>query len=134
MQLYSGKDGAVTIAGSEPPITQWSVNPTNELQAFRNSLSGNYTIVEPTFKDATFEINIDYDFDNNPFASPINIDIGTELTQVKLFLHGKTGDYWHFPKAVVTSTPQELVVDGKITTRLQCRASAAFGRPGNPVV
>ena len=48
----------------------------------------------------------DQDFDANPFQTPFDFSIGTELTNVRCYLNGTSGIYWHFPSAVVVSTPQ----------------------------
>jgi hypothetical protein len=61
------------------------------------------------------------------------VGVGTTLSNVKLFLNGTTGDYWDIPSFVVTDTPQQLAVDGKITTRVSGRSDGAFGYPGSPV-
>lgn len=137
MDFHSGIGGTATINGTELPVTGWDVDPSIEIVNFRNSKTDEFSVKEGTFKDATFTIRFDWDFDDNPFAAPIDVDLGTVLTNVRLWLRGGgaggTGNYWHFPLAIATGTPQSLETEGKITTSINATNSGAFGRPGNPV-
>src|SRR5271163_968181 len=88
-QFYSGVGGTASV-GSPPaelPVTDWEVRPTAQITRFRNSKSGPYDIIEANWLSATVHISIEYDFANNPFQSPASIQIGSRLTNVKLFLH-----------------------------------------------
>lgn len=135
MELHSGKTGTVTIASGtstvELPITNWNVDPTTEIVNFRNSKTGNYSVKESTFKDCTFSVAFDHDFDENPFAAPLSLDPGDELTNVKLFLNGGTSgtSFWLFPSAIVVGTPQTLEIEGKINTTINAEANGAWTKP-----
>lgn len=133
-EFHSGKGGTATVDGHELAVTVWDNNPATELARFRNSKTGNFTKKENTFQDSVFSITLDFDFLDNVFDSPVNVDIGAFLSQVKLYLHGTSGLYWHYPSAIVVSTPQRLEIDGRINTVINCEADGAFGRPGHPVV
>jgi hypothetical protein len=129
--FYSGFYGTAALGGSELPITQWIVQPTVELTPFKNSKSGGFIIREATFQDCAVEIDIDFDFGNNPFASSQSINVGAVLNNVKLYLHQSSagtldGLAWGFSSLIVDGTPQQLVVDGKITTKILCKGSGSF--------
>lgn len=131
MQFHSGKGGTVTIGGTELPITEWSVDPSVEIQRFHNSKTGDFAVKEGTFKDCPFTITLDFDLDENPFQTPITVQAGEEISTVKLILppDAATGKFWLFPVAVVVGTPQSLAVEGKITTTINCENSGTFSYP-----
>lgn len=133
MTFNSGKESTATIEGTELPTTEWSVDPSVEIVRFLNSKTDDYAIKKPTFKDCTFTITIDWDFDSNPFQTPTTLNIGTELTNVRLYLNGVASEYWHFPTAIVVGTPQSTSTEGKIVTTINCENSGEFGIPGSPV-
>ncbi|MGA2233319.1 MAG: hypothetical protein ABSH22_20645 [Tepidisphaeraceae bacterium] len=136
-QFYSGVGGTASV-GSPPvelPITDWQVRPTAQITRFRNSKTGPYDQVEAAWLNATVTISVEYDFDNNPFQAPAAIQIGTLLTNVKLYLHQSAagqldGSAWSFPTLMVTGTPQTLPVSGEnIVTQFTCVSSGPFSYP-----
>lgn len=136
MTLHSGKGGTATIANGtntvELPVTGWNVDPTTEIQRFRNSKTGNYSVKENTFKDCTFSIRTDLDFDGSIFLTAgLNIQPGDLLTNVKLFLNGGSSGtgFWLFSSAIVVGTPQSLEVDGRIETTINGEASGSWTKP-----
>jgi hypothetical protein len=137
MEFHSGIASTASVGGTELPSTGWDVDPTIEIVNFRNSKTDAYSLKEGTFKDVTFTIRVDYDFDANPFQAPVSIDVGTILSNVRLYLQGGgsggTGDFWHFPTAIVTGTPQSVETEGKISTTINATNSGEWGRPGSPV-
>jgi hypothetical protein len=136
-QFYSGVGGTASVGNPplELPITDWQVNPTAQTTRFRNSKSGPFDIVEANWLSATVTISIEYDFASSPFQSPAAIQVGSRLTNVKLFLHQSSpgqldGAAWMFSSLVVTSTPQTLPLTGRsITTRLSCTSDGPFTYP-----
>lgn len=133
--FHSGAFGTAAIGTSELPITGWEVQPTAELQQFKNSKSGGYVLREATFQDCSVMVLMDYDFANSPFSMPYAIAVGTTLTNVNLFLNQSVsgamdGSHWTFTSLIVDSTPQQLVVDGKITTKVMCKGNGSFTYPG----
>lgn len=134
MTFHSGKESTATVAGTELPTTEWSVDPSIDIQRFLNSKTDDYAVKEGTFKDCPFTISCDYDFDANPFQAPTAITIGTILTNVRLYVNGTSGDYWHFPSAIVVSTPMTTGTESKPTLTFNCENSGQFGYPGSPVV
>ncbi|MDP9175547.1 MAG: hypothetical protein M3O30_17025 [Planctomycetota bacterium] len=132
--FHSGFYGTASVAGNELPITQWEVQPTVELTQFKNSRSGGFVLREATFKDCQVAIHLDHDFGNNPFAAPFSIAVGALLSTVNLYLHQSAagalnGSFWSFSSLIVETTPQQLVVDGKITTKIICRGNGSFTYP-----
>jgi len=129
--FHSGSFGTAAIGTSEISITGWEVHPTAQLVEFKNSKSGGYVLREATFKDCSVTLDADFDFGNNPFASPTSIQPGATLTSVKLLLHQSAagqldGLAWTFTSLVVDSTPQKLQVDGRITTRFTAKGNGSY--------
>jgi hypothetical protein len=132
--FHSGFYGTAAVNGTELPIVKWEVQPIVQLTQFRNSRSGGFIIREATFQDCAVEIDVDFDFGNNPFASPLSLTVGTTLSNVRLYLYQSTagamdGPFWNFSSLIVDGTPQQLVVSGNITTKIQCKGSGAFAYP-----
>jgi hypothetical protein len=114
---FGGTAAVGTSPGTELPITEWSVRPTAKHATFQTSKNMGYDQVEANWKSATVTITVEYDFNNNPFISPTNIQIGTVLTNVVLYLHQSgvgtlDGPNWTFPSLLVTETNQSLQVNG----------------------
>jgi len=131
----SGSGGTAALGTTELSILRWRVTPVAQLNEFRNSKSGTCPIREASFKDCLVELDLDFDFANNPLQSPVGISVGAVLNNAKLCLHQSVagaldGPAWSFTALVVDSTPQELLVDGKITTRVTAKPSGSFGGPG----
>lgn len=139
MDFQSGIDGKAFVGASELAIIGWTTNPTSEVQRFRNSKTGRFTLKEPTFKDVTGTVTIEHDFDDPIFELGTPIEAGEFIEDVKLYLRKNdtaplaTEPYWSFPSMLVTSTPQSLEVDGKIQTSFNFEGDGEFGTPGNPV-
>lgn len=138
MEFHSGIGGAATFvrAGGtnvvELAITNWNFDPKVDIVPFRNSKTGNYSKKEATYHDADGSMTFDFDFDDNPFATPVSLSEGDNITDVKLFL-GPSGTnstlFWLIPSAIVTGTPQTLEVDGKIGTVVNFTADGAWTPP-----
>lgn len=135
MTFHSGNQGTATINGVELPVTAWSTTPAVDIIRFANSKTGGFRKKEATYKDADFTIEVDYDFDANPFAVAPGLTVGTVVTNIKLFLRGSpigaptAQPYWNFPSAIVTTTPQRLENEGKITTSFSFTADGTFSPP-----
>jgi hypothetical protein len=136
-QFYSGVSGSASVGSPsiELPVTDWEVRPTAQTTRFRNSKTGPYDVIQTNWLSAAVTISIEYDFNNNPFQAPASIQIGSTLTNVKLYLHQSAagqldGSAWIFPSLVVTGTPQTLPLDGKnIVTKLTCMSDGPFSYP-----
>jgi hypothetical protein len=129
IQFHSGAMGTATINGTEVPLLSWKVEPHAEVVTFKNSKTGAYPQREATFKDARVELALDLDFDNYPFASPPGILIGATLTNVQLYLHGASGDYWLFPSLIVETNPMDVVIDGRVGTHFTAVPNGTFSYP-----
>jgi len=136
-QFYSGVGGTASVGNPplELPITDWDVRPSAQTTRFRNSKSGPFDIVEANWLSATVTISIEYDFSSSPFQSPAAIQVGSQLTNVKLYLHQSSpgqldGPAWTFASLVVTATPQTLPQTGRnIVTQLTCDSDGPFSYP-----
>jgi hypothetical protein len=132
--FHSGSFGTAALGTNELSVTGWEVQPTAQLVEFKNSKSGGYVLREATFKDCSVTIQIDYDFGNDPFSSPYSLAPGATLTNVVLCLHQTAagaldGPNWSFTSLVVDGTPQQLQVDGRITTRVTAKGNGSYTAP-----
>jgi hypothetical protein len=139
MTFKSGKFGRATVgagSGTELPIVSWSAGMAVDHVEFRNSKTGSFTVVDPTFfPPVPIQIVIDRDLDNNPFADPPNLTVGATLTNVKLYENGgsggtPSGDPFTFTSALVKGTPVEVVIDGKIGIQVSLLSSGPYTYPG----
>lgn len=129
MTFLAGNTGTATFNGVEVPVTGWNVNPSVDVVRFANSKTSGFRKKQTTYKDATFSVDMDYDFDSSPFAVSPGLTLGAVLTNVKLFLNGTSGKFWNFPSAICVSTPQRLDNEGKITTSANFEADGTFSPP-----
>lgn len=129
----SGVHATVTINGTEVPITSWAVDPTAEIVRFRNSKLNANTKKESTFKDVTIAVEMDFDFDGSPFASPISLAEGSKVTNLKCWCEGGgsggSGAFWLFPSAIVVGTPMRAEIEGKITISANFENDGVYTRP-----
>jgi hypothetical protein len=131
MSYHSGRTATATINGNEPPVVSWRVNPTVGRQEFRNSKTGRFPMREATFFDISGSIAIDYDDAASPFAAPFNIVVGTIITNLKCYIYNSTsGPFWNIPSALVTSTPNEITVDGRNALSFDWEVNGSFQYPG----
>jgi hypothetical protein len=132
MEFHSGVNGSAKIGATEVATVGWSVDPSVDEVVFRNSKTDAYSVIETTFKQCTGTIDADFDFDANIFTDASPLTLGAELTDLKLYLDDVNDAtmYWHFPIAVVLSTPQSVATEGKITTSIRFRNSGIFYPPG----
>src|SRR5947209_17203711 len=105
MTFHSGSTGTATIGASptEIPVIDWHVHASAKLAEFVNSRSAGFVLREPTIKDASVDFSIDFDYDQNPFQTPLNLYVGQTVTNAKLFLTGGTGGtkFWTFTSLVI---------------------------------
>lgn len=130
--FLSGRTGDVTINGTEVAMTQWEINPNTEIVRFRNSRTNKFSRKEPTFHEASGTITIDFDNDAPWGAAPLSLVQGAKVTNLKLIVTGGTGgtNFWLFPSAIITGTPQSVVIDGKEQTRINFENDGTFSVPG----
>lgn len=131
----TGKNGTATLNGTELSVTGWNVNPSSDLQDFRNSKTGNHSQISPTFDEGGL-ISIDYDITptDNPYVAPLSLRPGANITNVRLYIDGSGGSlYWQFPSIYVQSMPQSVSVPGRIVNRIVARVDGAYAPPGQSV-
>lgn len=126
--FYAGFYGTAAIGANELAVTRWDVTPIVQTQEFKNSMSGPAVVRQPTFQDVSGTLDLDYDFANDPFASPPAIIVGSILTNLALYLHQSAknaldGKKWVFPSIIIESTPMSLTVDGKVTVRVSFKGA-----------
>lgn len=82
----SGYNAGLQINSNPMPIARWTVSASSELALFKNSMTGPIAVPEGTYKEYTFTFELDFDFGNDPFASPFNIAPGAQLTNAAFYL------------------------------------------------
>lgn len=131
----SGKDGTVTVNGTELPITNWRVDPNIRVAETDNSLSGGFLLVATSNgKMATVSFDVDIDTASNPFAPAINLMIGKTLTNLKLHIDGSGGSLFYlFPSFLVTNTPESLARNQTTMANVTVtgRNNGTFSYPGS---
>lgn len=132
--FYSGFYGSASVGANELALMMWSVTPTVQLVEFRNSRSGNYVVRQSTFSDVSGDLTVDYDFANDYFAAPFNLNPGTILTNLLLYLHQPSkselsGPEWTFASVIIDSTPQTLDINGKIGTKFSFKGAGGNVTP-----
>jgi len=124
---HSGKNGGATVGGTALPVISWQFNPTGGTAEFVNSLTGGFAKNEGTIQRGSGTIVVDHDFAGNPFQAPLSITPTTTVANV--FLQIYTAKGWTIPSAVITGTPQSVVIDGKIATSISFVTDGAFTPP-----
>lgn len=131
LTAFNGFLATATVNGVDPSIMSWSVDPTVGITELWSSLGGGFINVQTNFQRCTFSLVLELNFAQNPFQAPLTLQIGTAITNTKLFTHQSgfntdDGLAWQFPAAVIISTPQRAELAGKITTSINCRANGPF--------
>lgn len=133
LNFKSGLTATVTVNGTELPIKNWNVDPGMRIAGTDNSLSGGFILRAGSGgKTATVSFVTDFDLDSNPFAAPINLVIGTKLTNLKCYINGTAGLFWNFPSVVVSATPQGVQHEGTdmVNVSVTCVSDGTFAYPG----
>lgn len=101
--FHSGYGGTAKVGTTALPVKEWSVRESARIATFDNSLTGGIVISEQSGgRRAQVTLNLDYDFDNNPLAAPINLRAGQTVSTVQLTLNGTVG--YTFPSLVVETS------------------------------
>lgn len=131
MSYLMGITSTATFAGNELPTSSWSVDASAIILEFINSKTALHPVKQSTILDASFQVTVDFDATNQPFAAPYSFVPGITLTNAKLFLDGTGGsNFWNFPSAIVRRVSQSSPRPGKIGTILYCEASGTYTCPG----
>lgn len=118
----SGFNGAMTISsGTQLPLINWSLARTAQIQTFKNSLTGPFPVVDPTFQNIVAQATIDRDFGNNPNIGGYGLGQGATISNIYLIEREATrgtpitsGPVHLIGSAVITSAPVKCDVDGKV--------------------
>ena len=106
MATYTnGQGGKVTIGVTDLDVVSWSFNPGAETADTTNTGSGGYANSILQLKRGTGTVTCNLDTTTLPQASPPDIIIGTNPTELKLYI-GATGKSYTFgANTIITSTP-----------------------------
>lgn len=136
MTFKGGKESRATIkketgdAAVELPILGFSVNPGAAKRIeFVHSKSDGGTDIDTGIKSApTARIPIEYDLDNDPFGSDLNLKGGEKIAEIRLYPFGGTGEtptgpYHKLLIAQVEDSPFDDTVDGKPALQISVACS-----------
>jgi len=134
----TGKDGRISIGGTTLALSSWSVKSDANGIEFTNFTSVADRNGEPTLfyegttgkKTLEFTVKGMWDADENPMDDPPNLDAGSLLDTVVLYVSVTNDIGWTIPEAIVLSTPVTNEVNGKVEFEASCKATGQFYRPG----
>lgn len=131
MAYIAGKNGKVTVAGTELSITKWEVEDKTEKVDRTNSQTGGYKKSASSVKSATGTISCHWDGAANPMDSP-GIYAGAEVA-IKCYLSGTSGPHYDFPTALVESSKMSVEIEGGVDIEFSFDANGTFTRPAGSV-
>lgn len=127
IQNHSGKGGGASINGNQLlQVGTWTISGSAPPALFMNSgINGNIATPEAAWFTYRFTMNLDYDFNNDPFAAPFNITVGTILTNLFLLLHQSAyaqgdGQKWQASSAYIDSVGQTVSIANAVTVVASC--------------
>lgn len=130
--FVTGFGGDVTISEATAglPVVQWSGQFPATIQRYVNSKSGNHPVRASTVTDATCTVTIDWNEADQPFLpSQGTLVAGTIISSIFLKISAASNDGWALTRMIVMDTPQDVVIDGKVMTRLSLGISGGTITP-----
>lgn len=125
----SGKSAKVRVNNTAHYAEEWDVEPEADLLDANSFEGGGYKDYIAGLFGAGFTVRGWYDAGANPFDAPMNIQIGTVLTNVKIYVNDTTGPFWNFPKAIVATTPHKANVKGRVELSFTAKGKGTFSYP-----
>jgi hypothetical protein len=128
----SAKNAQVRIGAFVYVARKWVITPTGEELDITNFEGGGFADRLVGILDC--EIMVDADYDSQAalsnFNNPPNIVIGAVLSTIKLYLNLTSGtQFWLFPSAIVTTTPMNADVRGKLELSFTAKTKGTFSYP-----
>ena len=125
--FLAGKNGNVTVDGTNVNIEEWDVTDTSNEEETTHSGSNGFMEGIPTILSATGSFKGTWDANANPYDDPPALVPGTFLTNLVLNFDGSAS--WSFPKAFVQNAQVTNNVRGKIEWVVNFRSDGTFSRP-----
>lgn len=127
--FFSGKNGKVTVNGTELLITGWKVEPEAERHDVTHTGSSGFGNIITSIKRAKFTIEMNWNAQQNPLDDPPNLVEGATITNVKCYLDGLTSPFWLFSSAKVLTNPVESKVGDVTKITVNCESDGSYTRP-----
>ena len=90
--------------------TRWRVKDTSKKIDVSNFEGNGYSDAISSISDAEFEVDGFWNSANNPYGAPTSINAGFAMLNLKLYLTGLAGLFWHFPVWLC----EEIEMDGEV--------------------
>ena len=125
----SAKNASVRIGNSVWTARKWEVRDAAKKLLATNFESQGFEVSTTGILNAEITIEFHPDGNQNPYDAPLNLQPGTQLLNVHLFLNTTAGPFWAFPTANVLETPQDGDVDELIHNTCRLAATGTFVFP-----
>lgn len=126
----SGKNAVVRIGTTVVTCHDWSVDYSADELPVDNFEDGGFGRTTTGLLRAKITLEMDADSAANPYDSPIALNPGTVVTNLKCYLNGTSNAFWLFPTAVVLTAPQKAGVKGTISNTFTLASQGVFSQPG----
>jgi hypothetical protein len=110
MAFFSGKDGRASFAATTYKITRWQAERHADLPDVTNGESGGEGEYVAGVVDTEWEVDMDYNTGNSPFAAG---KLNPGQTGTLILYHTNGGTNWTI-NAIVESSREELEVRGRV--------------------
>ncbi len=125
----SAKNCKVRINENVHYATKWDIKPESALLDTSNFEGAGFETQIYGLRKCEITIEGWYDAGANPYDSPMNLQDGISLTNLKLYISGTSGPYWLVPSASLRTPPMTSDVKEKVMFRLELKANGAFYYP-----
>lgn len=125
--FITGKDGKVTVEGTEIPITKWDAEGKAELIDRTNSKSAGHMQYGVGLKSCSGSCEAHWDGGNNMMDAPGIIE-GANVA-LRCYLAGTSGPYLDVPEALVESVKPTLAINGGVDFTFSWKANGTFTWP-----
>lgn len=116
--------GGALASGTELPINEWTMQDSNDVVEFKNSLVGSRPQVAATYNNASGTVDLDWSDATQPFATPISLQAGMVIGPLSLMVSKADTLGNLVPLAIITSWTQRLQRTGKMGVQISWRASS----------
>lgn len=131
MAMIAGKDGKVTVAGTELAMTKWEVDDKIEKVNRTNAKTGGYSKSAAGPKSATGTVSCHWEGDANVMDAP-GIYPGA-VVAIKCYISGTSGPYYDFPTALIESSKMTTEIEGGVDFEFSFDANGTFTDPAGSV-
>ena len=126
-QFKSGKDGKISVGGTDINVTKWSLRLTEESLETTHSGSGGYKDSIGGIKSAEGSFEADWDALAIPTANPPNLVIGVEPAYIRLYVDATK--YYLFTHCRITSMEPSSESKGKVSYSCTFESTGSWTEP-----